>query len=264
MTNAESESADPIRHVVLLILENHSFDQMLGCFKAIYPALEGVDPHALHTNTDTDGRVCSQTETRERQMLKWDPHHEVEHVAVQLAAHNSGFVRDFSTAYADSTVTARQFIMGYYPLDFLPALHALAREFTTCDHWFSSLPGPTWPNRFFALSGTSNGRVNMPDDGTHKSDLPGYFQQTQDTLFDRLNEQAVHWKIYFHDIPQTTVFANQREPPTRRGISMSMNSSMMLEARNHNSPSFVSSSRLTWDFLRTMIIRRMMSCERKN
>jgi hypothetical protein len=52
----------------------------------------------------------------------------------------------------------------------------------------------------------------MPEDGTHKADLSGYFQQTQTTLFDRLNEQAVHWKIYFHDIPQTTVLDNQRQP----------------------------------------------------
>jgi hypothetical protein len=52
----------------------------------------------------------------------------------------------------------------------------------------------------------------MPSDGTHKADLPGYFQQTQTTLFDRLNEQAVHWKIYFHDIPQTTVLDGQRQP----------------------------------------------------
>jgi phospholipase C len=102
--------------------------------------------------------------------------------------------------------------MGYYPLNFLPGLHALARNFTICDHWFASLPGPTWPNRFFALTGTSNGRVNMPDDGTHKRDLPGFFQQTQDTLFDRLNDQAVHWKVYFHDIPQTAVLTRQREP----------------------------------------------------
>ena len=52
----------------------------------------------------------------------------------------------------------------------------------------------------------------MPDDGTHKADLKGYFQQTQDTLFDRLNERGIDWKIYFHDIPQTTVFEHQREP----------------------------------------------------
>jgi phospholipase C len=147
-----------------------------------------------------DGTVYSQKPTTERQMMQ-DPHHEVPHVRVQLEDGNGGFVKDFSTNFPDSTKEARQFIMGYYPLDSLPALHALGREFTICDHWHSLLPGPTWPNRFFALSGTSNGQVDMPDDGTHGADLRGYFHQTQDTLFDRLNERGIDWKIYFHDIP---------------------------------------------------------------
>jgi phospholipase C len=201
---------DPIRHVVHLVLENRSFDQMLGSLSSIYPDLDGVDE--TRSNLDVDNRRYYQRPTTERQNLKWDPHHEVSHVAIQLENRNSGFVKDFSQQYPDSTLEARQFIMGYYPLDFLPALHPLARCFTVCDRWFSSLPGPTWPNRFFALTGTSNGRVNMPSDGTYGADLPGYFQQTQTTLFDRLNEQAVHWKVYFHDIPQTTVLRNQRRP----------------------------------------------------
>lgn len=203
--------SDPIKHVILLIMENHSFDQMLGCFKEIYPDLNGVDLRNLHSNEDCAGTNFTQQSTLERQM-SLDPHHEVPHVRVQLENKNGGFVKDFSQSFPESTKEARQFIMGYYPLDFLPALHALARNFTICDHWHASLPGPTWPNRFFALSGTSSGRVNMPDDGTHKADLKGYFQQTQVTLFDRLNERAINWKVYFHDIPQTTVLAHQREP----------------------------------------------------
>lgn len=211
MSDPAAPPADPIRHVVMLILENHSFDQMLGCFKAVYAHIEGVDPAAPRENRDSEGRAYPQAPTKERIMFL-DPHHEVDHVAVQLADGNTGFVRDFETAFGSSSTAARGYIMGYYPLDFLPGLHALARHFTICDHWFSSLPGPTWPNRFFALSGTSNGRVNMPDDGTHKADLLGYFEQTQDTLFDRLNDRAIHWKVYFHDVPQTTVLAHQRMP----------------------------------------------------
>ena len=211
MTRPEQGTDDPIRHVVLLILENHSFDQMLGCFKAVYPALDGVDPASPGRNTDASDRAYAQTPTTIRQMLL-DPHHEVEAVAAQLADHNGGFVSNFASIYPDSTPEARQLIMDYFPRGFLPGLHTLAAEFTICDRWHASLPGPTWPNRFFALSGTSMGRVNMPNDGTHKADLPGYFEQTQDTIFDRLNERGIHWKVYFHDIPQTTVFAHQREP----------------------------------------------------
>lgn len=203
--------ADPIRHVVLLILENHSFDQMLGSLQEIYPDLEGVDPATARINYDDEGRAYEQAPTEERQMLL-DPHHEVPHVAIQLKGRNSGFVKDFAQSYPESTPAARRFIMGYYPRGFLPALHTLAEAFTICDHWHASLPGPTWPNRFFALSGTSHGRVNMPGDGTHGLDLSGYMQQTQDTIFDRLNERGIHWKDYFHDVPQTTVFSHQRDP----------------------------------------------------
>jgi hypothetical protein len=52
----------------------------------------------------------------------------------------------------------------------------------------------------------------MPSDGTHKADLPGYFQQDQDTIFDRLTEKGIHWKVYFHDVPQSWVLKHQREP----------------------------------------------------
>jgi phospholipase C len=214
---------DPIRHVIVLFLENRSFDQMLGCFKEKYPELDGVDPATPHTNVDTTGRRFAQMPTRVRQMPSdkthlWDPHHEVEHVHEQIEGEAArpekmgGFVLNFAKCYPDSTADARQYIMDYYPRGFLPGLHSLAEDFTICDHWFSSLPGPTWPNRFFALSGTSNGRVNMPEDGTHHLDFPGFLQQSQVTIFDRLNEKGIHWKSYFHDVPQSWVMRRPRLP----------------------------------------------------
>lgn len=202
---------DPIKHVVLLMFENHSFDQMLGALREISPEVEGIDPKKPGLNRDDTGKEFQQVPTTERQMLL-DPHHEVNHVRDQMADHNGGFVLDFARVNPRSTADERQFIMGYYPVDFLPALHRLAREFTICDHWFSSVPGPTWPNRFFALTGTSNGRVNMPEDGEHTVDFLGWFQQDQATIFDRLTEQGISWKVYFHDIPQTVCLTHQRWP----------------------------------------------------
>lgn len=202
---------DPIKHVVLLALENHSFDQMLGSLKQLYPDLEGVTPAAPNRNVDSDGTVYLQAPTDERQM-PLDPHHEVPCVAEQLAGGNSGFVRNFSKMYPRSRHEDRQYVIGYYPAGFLPGLHSLAKEFTVCDHWFSSLPGPTWPNRFMMLTGTAMGRVNMPGDGAHEADLAGYFQQSQDTIFDRLTDKGIHWKCYFHDIPQSWTLDHQRLP----------------------------------------------------
>jgi len=154
---------DPIKHVVLLIMENHSFDQMLGRLQAIYPELDGVNIDAIDPrfNLDSTGNKVFQIPTDEQQ-VPLDPKHENRFVLDQIANHNSGFVIDFEKNVPENQPIDRQYVMGYYLLDRLPALHELARNFTVCDRWFSSLPGPTWPNRFFALSGTSSGRVRMP------------------------------------------------------------------------------------------------------
>src|SRR5260370_11037112 len=143
--------ADPIKHVVVLMLENHSFDQMLGALRRVHVDLDGVDLDDPGSNTDSSGNKIIQREFRETQMLH-DPMHETVDVEAQLAENNGGFVRNFEKHYPGSTAMERQAILGYYPLDFLPALHALGRAFRVCDRWFSSLPGPTWPNRMFALS----------------------------------------------------------------------------------------------------------------
>ena len=73
-----------------------------------------------------------------------------------------GFVADFVRHHPRSTPEERREVMGYYPRGFLPALHTLAEHFVICDHWFSSLAGPTWANRLFAHSGTSLGHVEEP------------------------------------------------------------------------------------------------------
>lgn len=54
---ATASGSDPIRHVVVLILENRAFDQMLGCIKQLYPELDGVDPLSPRVNEDSDGHA---------------------------------------------------------------------------------------------------------------------------------------------------------------------------------------------------------------
>ncbi|HEY8117829.1 MAG TPA: alkaline phosphatase family protein [Methylophilaceae bacterium] len=202
---------DPIKHVVLLMLENHSFDEMLGCFQRNYPDLDGIDPEAApRSNPGPDGKPIAQAR-KAAYCMPLDPKHEHRNVAKQIADGNTGFVKDFASAYPSSTVKDHSLLMGYYEEGFLPALHALANDFTICDQWFSSLPGPTWPNRFFALSGTSSGRVLMPE-GAAQPNLDSIKDQTQDTIFDRLHEKGKSWKIYYYDFPSSLIFANQRKP----------------------------------------------------
>src|SRR5580692_803269 len=195
-----SAKTDGIDHVVLLLLENHSFDQMLGSLQQVFSEVDGVTPElaAKRTNLTVENVPIYQHATTERQMA-FDPRHEHENVMAQIQDHNSGFVRDFENAYEGQLSQADlQDVMGYYPLDFLPALHRLGREFTICDRWFASLPGPTWPNRFFALSGTCAGQPLMPS-GAAMLQLHWYTEQAQPTIFSRMTERGVPWRIYHYD-----------------------------------------------------------------
>lgn len=210
---------DPIKHVVVLMLENHSFDQMLGGFQSIFSDLEGVDPSNLRSNRDKDGTDYSQAPTNAT-VVEHDPMHDLGNVLRQLEGGNQNFVLDFSKAYPETTAEERRQIMGYFAPaispgepDPLPALHALARHFTICDHWYSSVPGPTWANRFFAHSGTSLGRVRMPESlGDSLAHLDLYFGYNQPTIYDRLTSVGRKWRIYHGDIPQSMVLSRQRTP----------------------------------------------------
>ena len=140
-----------IKHVVFLLMENHSFDQMLGCVQSEYPALDGVDVESQSPrfNLDLAGNKVFQIPT-DQQQLELDPKHENRFVLDQIANGSSGFVTDFQKNVSEDSLQGRQNIMGYYLFGRLPALHQLASNFTVCDRWFSSLPGPTWPNLWFA------------------------------------------------------------------------------------------------------------------
>lgn len=198
-------NSDPIQHVVVLMLENRSFDHMLGTL-ADELHFDGVPSAAApHVNVDDDGTSYRQTGGASRS-IRYDPHHELRHVKTQMASGNSGFVQDFSRSYPDSLPANRAEVMKFH--NDLPALHTLARNFVVCDHWFASVPGPTWTNRFFVHSGTSLGRVEMPN-GILDANLHWY---DQITLYDRLNEKEKNWFIYYGDIPQSLMLVNQLEP----------------------------------------------------
>ena len=199
---------DRIKHIVVLMLENRSFDHMLGGLTGKIPNLDGIDPNAPpRMNRDQDGKQYKQVPGASFS-LKYDPKHEVEHVHQQLLKRNSGFVDDFSRAYPHSQRDDRAEIMKYFEDGQLPAVHTLAKNFGVCDRWFSSVPGPTWPNRFFAHSGTSLGHVDMPE-GVLDANLHWY---NQTTVYDRLNEKDVSWKIYYGDVPQSLMMVHQLEP----------------------------------------------------
>lgn len=204
---AAPPDGDPIKHVVLLMLENRSFDHMLGCLQAELPGLDGViSPSGPRVNEDANGNAFEQAAGAGRE-IKPDPMHETPNVLAQLANDNRGFVRDYKDHYgADVSGDHCQQIMAFHDRDTLPAAHQLARHFTVCDQWFCPVPGPTWTNRLFALSGTSLGRVHMPK-GLFDLNLHRY---QQDTIFDRLRAKKRRYRIYVGDFPLALLFEHER------------------------------------------------------
>ncbi|GEL73399.1 alkaline phosphatase family protein [Myxococcus virescens] len=180
--------ATPIRHVFVLMMENRSFDHMLG-FSGIsgtdaatgkFTLLNGLTGNEFNTFNGVRYPVSSPADYS----MPVGPHHDFLDVLLQLtgidwSSHDgkslppiskyppitmSGFVESYAAAAKQAKVG--QFdpgeLMKCYAPHQLPVLNALAREFAVCDQWFSSLPGPTWPNRFFVNAATSGGLDHSP------------------------------------------------------------------------------------------------------
>src|ERR1700722_16533446 len=145
------DAPDKIEHVVLLMLENRSFDHMLGACTADKPAIDGIPSAGQPRTNSFDGQAYQQVSGASRVLIE-DPRHETPHVLAQLMPDStgkpSGFVADYANAYLHTlSEEARGEVMKYHALGALPAVQALAKNFMVCDHWFSSVPGPTWTNR---------------------------------------------------------------------------------------------------------------------
>jgi phospholipase C len=208
---------DPIRHIVVLMLENRSFDHMLGDATKLYPDLEGIPQHGQkYRNTASASGTHYEQEPVAAKKIMIDLPHEFVDVKKQLGDAVTRLMGGFVDAYLgvpgvnEKNPDQVKQVMAYFPFgdkpagDTLPALHALARNFLVCDHWFSSMPGPTWPNRFFMHSGTCLGHLLMPS-----REHPEYlYDYNQDTLYDRLGDADKSWRIYHQGIPQSIVMTH--------------------------------------------------------
>jgi phospholipase C len=165
-----------IRHVVVLMLENRSFDNLLG---KLYPKSNGFDGlSGGETNPDLDGRPIPVKNIPGTGKLSitnpWpDPGELFVDINEQLFRTRTpapgqtptmdGFVINFLRQPETSTDQygrLAQRIMDYYEPEQVPVISRLARQFAVCDQWFASAPCQTWPNRFFIHTGTAGGFVN--------------------------------------------------------------------------------------------------------
>jgi phospholipase C len=149
-----------IQHIVVLMMENRSFDHMLGYLKrAGMPDVDGLD--GSESNPDESGNPVGVFEFGDDQYAfhrpnlpfdeSLDPKHGPDSVVRQLAGGNQGFVTDF-IAEKNPPSDWRSLPMGHYAAKHVPVYDFLARQFCVCDHWHSSIPGDTWQNRNYALA----------------------------------------------------------------------------------------------------------------
>lgn len=195
---------DNLKHIVVLMMENRSFDHMLGSLTAVNPQIDGIT--AGLSNPDTTGAAIQPQPLAEFQgQLDPDPDHHFPAVDLQIfggntspgrAANMQGFVKSYFNQQQD--VGHSQKIMYYFAQNQLPVLTTLALEFAVFNRWFASIPGPTICNRAFAHYGTSFGRVDM--------DLL-YVNEPFQSIYSRLiNANPKHTaKLYYYDTTSSTM-----------------------------------------------------------
>ena len=223
MVNKVTNQLGKIEHIVYLMLENRSFDQMLGF---LYSDSGNTSPagHAFdgltgeEWNPDDLGRQIpvykiTANDPHPYLMPGADPGEGFQNTNYQLystddptpgaQADNKGFVLNFKSAVASDLAkhykdtlpgTEPSQIMGMYTPELLPILSGLAKGYAVCDAWFASAPTMTMPNRAFALAGTSQGHL---DDHVKIFTCP--------SIFGRLSDKNIDWAI----------FGYNREPLTR-------------------------------------------------
>jgi phospholipase C len=213
-----------IKHVFVLMLENRSFDHVLG-----FSGIAGVDASsgAPTTVVGLDGAQSNDANGQRfiarapaPYIMEFDPGHGFADVIEQLAGPgavylagqpypacvNTGFAANAATTLVSSgpAGTSPGSVLASFSPDQLPVINTLAREFAVCDHWFSSMPGPTWPNRLFVHAATSGGLDDSPTSlQTLETLLLGY-RFANGTIYDQLDRKGLPWSIVEGDaLPQS-------------------------------------------------------------
>ena len=203
-----------IKHIVVLMMENHSYDNYFGMLAGRGEGfILGPDGRPEAANLDTAGdsvRCYRQPSTNQVPDVPCQSWH-----ATRLQW-NDGKMDGFVTSTQELMPEAQAAVaMGYWSEQDLPFYYGLARTFPLADHWFSSCLGPTFPNRRFLIAGTANGLVD--DLPFHLIDYPA-----AGTIFDMLTRHGISWVNYHPVAADQSRFrrlARYRHRMTRRRLS---------------------------------------------
>jgi phospholipase C len=192
-----------LKHVVVLMMENRSFDHMLGALKATNPNIDGLS--GTESNPDTTGaNVTVQPLAQYQSQLDPDPNHQFSAVNLQifnstqhgapLPATMQGFIASYFNQ--QQNVVHSQEILYYFTPDKLPVLTTLANQYAVFNRWFASIPGPTICNRAFAHYGTSFSQVSMD-----------VFYEGKDiqAIYPRLLAAGHTTKLFYYDEASSTM-----------------------------------------------------------
>src|SRR5215472_4750067 len=224
-----------VAHVVVLMLENRSFDHLLGYLPHPDPAFDGLAGKGPYTNPGWRRGPAVAASPDAKLVLPVGPDHSHDAVMQQLTLRrgrpaNRGFVISYERkgrglsppafggllgpvanlvkgwlAHAGPPVTGRgRLAMACQPPEQVPVLSRLASEFAVCIRWFCSVPGETWPNRNFAHAATSDGETQI--------EIRPY---TAPTVFELLEDNGADWRIYHDDTPQAWAFPALWNTPER-------------------------------------------------
>ena len=200
-----------IDHIVVLMMENRSFDHMLG-----YLSKEGgrsdIDGLRGGEKNPYNGRDFPSFLLPDGRFDKSPPHGH-EPIMTQIGdGRMDGFVAAFAKQYeADGEDPGK--IMGYHNKDRVPVYNALASQFLVCQRWFAAHPGPTFPNRFYTLTG----RLNRDPLGNFEVNNPhgdAFRPVHTKNLFDHLTEHAVSWRYFEHRYCFLRLFARYSSDDT--------------------------------------------------
>jgi phospholipase C len=200
-----------IEHFVVLMLENRSFDHMLGFCNI--PGVDGLTGSEFNPDpTNPAGPVVKvSNDAKYIGDFDPDPGHELFDVNVQIFSNKAatpglappmmGFVQSYLEV--SGKIDRAKRAMKCFSPQRLPVLSTLARQYTVCDRWFSSVPGPTLPNRSFAHAATSLGSAVGPKTlGPLKTIYP-------------ILSQHVSAKIFYHDFTMALTFKELLDDQTK-------------------------------------------------
>jgi phospholipase C len=179
-----------LQHIVVLMQENRSYDNYFGpLHREGQPASDPV-PKRPAGSTIVPFHQSAMCEVADLNHSWTGTHAEI----------NNGAMNGFTAQNVVAADPTGSRALGYYDSSDLRLYYRLANTFGIGDRYFASVPGPTYPNRFYEMAGTSFGHI--------KNDPPPAGGWTQPSIFGRLQQAGISWAVYDAQFPTASFFAD--------------------------------------------------------